>query len=56
MSESKYVLGVFVDFKSAFDNLEWIRVIEKLREAGYEEMFLWRSLLPREIGMYGGRE
>ena len=43
MSESKYVLGVFEDFKSAYDNLEWMRVIEKLREIGCEEMSLWKS-------------
>ena len=32
-----------VDFKSAFNNLGWIRVIKKLREIGCEEMPLWRS-------------
>ena len=34
---------LFVNFKSAFDNLEWTRVIEKLREIGCEEMSLWKS-------------
>ena len=42
-SECKYVLGVFVDFVGAFDNLERLRVIEKLESVGCEEMSLWRS-------------
>lgn len=42
-SEHKYVLGVFVDYKGAFDNLEWKCVIDKLREVGCEEMGLWES-------------
>ena len=42
-SKCKYVLGVFVDFIGAFDNLEWVRVIEKLGSLGCEEMSLWRS-------------
>lgn len=43
MSDSKYVLGVFVDFVGAFDNLEWMRVLEKLNEIRCEEMSLWKS-------------
>ena len=35
-SECKYVLGVFVDFKGAFDNLEWKRVLERLSEIGWK--------------------
>ena len=42
-SECKYVLGVFVDFKGAFDNLEWKRVLERMSEIGCEEMALWKS-------------
>ena len=45
MSESKYVLEVFVDFKSAFDNLEWMRMIEKLRVFGCEDMSLWKCYI-----------
>lgn len=37
-STKKYVLGVFVDFKGAFDNLEWDCVLEKLRETGCEKL------------------
>ncbi|CAK9796609.1 Retrovirus-related Pol polyprotein from type-1 retrotransposable element R1 (Fragment) [Anthophora quadrimaculata] len=42
-SERKYVLGVFVDFKGAFDNLEWNRVIERLSAIGCEEIGLWKD-------------
>lgn len=42
-SGKKYVLGVFVDFQGAFDNLEWDCVLEKLREMGCEETGLWES-------------
>ena len=42
-SEYKYVLGVFVDFIGAFDNLEWKRVLERMSEIGCEEMALWNS-------------
>ena len=42
-SRSKYVLGVFVDFKGAFDNLCWSSVINRLEEVGCEEIALWRS-------------
>ena len=42
-SESKYVLGVFVDFVGAIDNLEWVRVIDKLKRVGCEEIGLWES-------------
>ena len=39
-SVCKYVLGVFVDFKGAFENLEWKRVLERMSEIGCEEMAL----------------
>lgn len=56
-SECKYVLGVFVDFRGAFDNLEWKCVLEKLREVGCEEMDLWRSYFSeRKVCMIGARE
>lgn len=42
-SVSKYVLGVFVDFKGAFDNLRWDRVIDKLIQIECKEVGLWRS-------------
>lgn len=43
MSASKYVLGVFVDFKGAFDYLSWDRVLSRLRDVGCREMGIWRS-------------
>ena len=42
-STNKYVLGVFVDFKGAFDNLEWSAIIQRLQEIGCKEMALWRN-------------
>lgn len=42
-SSSKYVLGVFVDFKGAFDHLDWTDVIRRLEELGCRESGLWRS-------------
>lgn len=52
--ECKYVLGVFVDFSGAFDNLEWQRVIEKLREIECEEIGLWMSYFrERKVCMSG---
>ena len=43
MSDSRYVLGIFVDFKGAFDYLCWDVVLGKLNECGCQEMALWRS-------------
>ncbi|KAK2577563.1 hypothetical protein KPH14_012910, partial [Odynerus spinipes] len=56
-SEYKYVLGVFVDFRGAFDNLEWKCILEKLREVGCEEMDLWQDYFSeRKVCMIGARE
>ena len=42
-SSSKYVLGIFVDFKGAFDYLSWGSVFRRLEEVGCRELALWRS-------------
>lgn len=42
-SNSKYVLGVFVDFKGAFDYLSWASVIRRLDECGCRDLALWKS-------------
>ncbi|GBP92381.1 Putative 115 kDa protein in type-1 retrotransposable element R1DM [Eumeta japonica] len=42
-SEAKYVLGIFVDFKGAFDHLIWSAVLDRLRSVGCRELALWRS-------------
>ena len=34
-AEEKYVLGIFVNFKRAFDNLEWRVLLKRLREIGF---------------------
>ena len=39
-NECKYVLGMFVDFVGAFDNLECVRKIEKLKSACCEGIAL----------------
>lgn len=40
---TRYVLGVFIDFKGAFDNLGWNNILVKLEEVGCQEVGLWRS-------------
>lgn len=42
-STGKYVLGIFVDFKGAFDYLLWDVVIDRLRSVGCQELALWCS-------------
>jgi len=42
-SPAKYVLGIFVDFKGAFDNVEWSAALRRLAELGCREMGLWQS-------------
>lgn len=44
-SDKKYVLGIFVDFKGVFDNLEWKCVLDKLRRVGCEELRAMGELL-----------
>lgn len=39
----KYVLGIFVDFQGAFDNLEWAGVIDKLQKLECKELNVWKS-------------
>ena len=42
-TEEKYVLGIFVDFKGAFDNLEWPVLLNRLWEIGCEETDVWKD-------------
>jgi len=49
-SDSKYVLGIFVDLEGAFDNLEWTCILDKLREVKCDEVGLWGVTLM--IDMY----
>lgn len=42
-SGSRYVLGIFVDFKGAFDNLLWTAIMSRLRLLGCQELKLWHS-------------
>lgn len=41
-SGNKYVLGIFIDFKGAFDHLEWPSILQRLQDVGCTEMELWR--------------
>lgn len=42
-AQCKYVLGVFVDFKGAFDYLSWESVLQRLSVLGCPEIALWQS-------------
>ena len=57
---NKYVLGIFVDFKGAFDYLSWDRVLQRLEELGCPEITLWRSYFSDRkaslVGMNGSVE
>lgn len=54
MSDKKYVLGLFVDFKGAFDNVVWSRVIEKLDAIGCEELSIWESYFSERSACVNG--
>lgn len=41
--EEKYALGIFVDFKGAFDNMEWDVIKEMLLEMECDEYRMWES-------------
>lgn len=42
-NRTKYVLGIFIDFKGAFDNLRWGSILDKLQEYRCREINLWKS-------------
>ncbi|KAK9701483.1 Reverse transcriptase (RNA-dependent DNA polymerase) [Popillia japonica] len=53
----KYVLGIFVDFKGAFDSLRWDRLLVHLRDSGCMEMGVWYSYFKeRKMRMKDARE
>ena len=41
-ADSQYVLGIFIDFKGAFDHLEWSAIIKRLQDVGCQELKIWR--------------
>ena len=56
-SGKKYVLGIYVDFKGAFDNLSWHAIIAKLAEVECDELKLWISYFEcRKVCMVGKNE
>ena len=40
-SEKKYVMGIFVDFQGAFDNVEWTAVLDRMREIECDDLAMW---------------
>lgn len=42
-SSAQYVLGIFIDFKGAFDNVEWNAALRRLTDLGCREVGVWRS-------------
>lgn len=42
-SSARYVLGIFVDFKGAFDHVEWEAALRRLSDVGCQETGIWRS-------------
>lgn len=43
-SRRKYVMGMFVDFQTAFDNLEWDVVLDNVSKIKCGELDVWMSL------------
>lgn len=52
--DRRFVYGIFVDFKGAFDNLLWNRVIESINELGCDEIGLWRSYFQNRSACVNG--
>ncbi|KAH8376341.1 hypothetical protein KR200_008575 [Drosophila serrata] len=50
-SPAQYVLGIFVDFKGAFDNVEWSAALLRLADLGCREMSLWQSFFSGQTAM-----
>lgn len=55
-SQSKYVLGIFVDFKGAFDNLSWTAILQKLENIGCREIAIWRDYFQNRQSCMIGRQ
>lgn len=53
----EYAVGIFVDFKGAFDHLNWGSIIRKLHSLGCKEIAVWRSFFSdRRSCMQGRRQ
>lgn len=52
----KYVVGLFVDFRGAFDNLSWSAILAKLERIGCAEMAMWRSYFANRRSCLVGRQ
>lgn len=54
---ARYVVGIFVDFKGAFDHLNWGAIIHKLRQLNCAETAIWQSYFrERRTCMIGRRD
>lgn len=55
--QRKYMLGIFIDFKGAFDHLTWSSIMRRLREVGCPDLALWESYFSeRQAQVVGVRE
>ena len=52
---SEYILGIFVDFKGVFDNLNWASIIRRLDEVGCTDLELWKSYFSDRHVCFEGR-
>lgn len=53
-STSKYILEMSVDFKAAFDHLEWPNILGRLEELGCRELALCRSYFTNQQAVVVG--
>lgn len=53
-SGAKYVLGIFVDFKGAFDYLRWDVILRRLEEIRCSEWKIWESYFKERSATFMG--
>ena len=53
-SSSKYILGIFIDFVGAFDNLTWEAILRKLNFVKARDLKLWRSYFSDRFVVFEG--
>lgn len=52
----KYAIGIFVDFRGAFDNIEWPAILRKLVQIGCREAATWLSYFSNRRSCMVGRQ
>lgn len=53
-SVCEYVVGMFVDFKGAFDNLLWDKVLDRIHSLGCGEFKTWSSYFSNRVAIVKG--